>query len=213
MSFIFEEEIWMFLMGLLSSIPTMLFGLAGYVLSAVAVYSISRRRGLNKPWLAWIPVVNVWLLGSLSDQYQYVVNRRNHAKRKLLLVLGIVMNLLTVVVAVLAISMAGPVLFADFGPGHGMWAGLMGQAAGIAGAALPLAGVAIAYAVLRYMALYDLYKSMDPANCVLFLVLSICLTVTEPFFLFFNREKDKGMPPRKQETVYEAEPVGNKDYL
>ena len=56
----------------------------------------------------------------------------------------------------------------------------------------------IAYAVFRYMALYDIYKSLDPENCVLFLVLSILFGVTEPFFLFFSREKDGGMPPRKQ---------------
>lgn len=217
MAYVFEEEILMLLTGLLSSVPSMLFWIASYVLSAVAIYTISRRRGLNKPWLAWIPVVNVWLLGSLSDQYQYVVNRRNHSKRKVLLILSIVMHLLTAVILVLGISLAGTVLFGDYRPGNSVWAGLMGHAAGIAGMALPLAGAAIAYAVIRYMALYDLYKSLDPANCVLFLVLSICFSVTEPFFLFFSREKDKGMPPRKQEPVYEAEPVGNswenKDYL
>ena len=63
---------------------------------------------------------------------------------------------------------------------------------------LPLMGISIAYAVFRYMALYDIYKSLDPENCVLFLVLSILFGITEPFFLFFSREKDGGMPPRKQ---------------
>jgi len=52
------------------------------------------------------------------------------------------------------------------------------------------------------MALYDLYTSMDPANCVVFIVLSILINVTEPFFLFFNRNRDDGMPPRKQEPSY-----------
>ena len=66
---------------------------------------------------------------------------------------------------------------------------------------LPLIGISIAYAVFRYMALYDIYKSLDPANCVLFLVLSILFGVTEPFFLFFSRNKDDGMPPRKQPVV------------
>ena len=81
---------------------------------------------------------------------------------------------------------------------------------------LPLAAVTIALCVIRYMALYDVYRSLDPANAVLYLVLSILFSPTEPFFLFFNREKDQGMPPRKQRPVYEEpayrQPEPQQDY-
>ena len=73
------------------------------------------------------------------------------------------------------------------------------------GLCLPMAGIAIAAAVVRYIAMYDIYTSCDPQNNILFLVLSILFSVTEPFFLFFSRNKDGGMPPRKQEFHY-AEP-------
>ena len=56
-----EEELLMLLPGLISGVPSGLFSLAAYVLTALAIYTISRRRGLSKPWLAWIPVVNCWL--------------------------------------------------------------------------------------------------------------------------------------------------------
>jgi hypothetical protein len=75
----------------------------------------------------------------------------------------------------------------------------------------------IAMYVIRYMALYNVYRSLDPGNAVLFLVLSILFSPTEPFFLFFNREKDLGMPPRKQKPVYHQddsyETVENTEYL
>ena len=77
---------------------------------------------------------------------------------------------------------------------------------------LPLAAVTIALCVIRYMALYDVYRSLDPGNAVLYLVLSILFSPTEPFFLFFNREKDLGMPPRKHREVYEEPPVQNYEY-
>lgn len=48
------------------------------------------------------------------------------------------------------------------------------------------------------MALYDIYVSMDPGNSVLFTVLSILFRVTKPVFLFINRNKDGGMPPRRE---------------
>ena len=80
---------------------------------------------------------------------------------------------------------------------------VIGPALTLLGLGLPFAAVTIALCVIRYMALYDVYRSMDPANAVLYLVLSILFSPTEPFFLFFNREKDLGMPPRKQRPVYE----------
>lgn len=227
----FEEElIFGIVSGLISGFPSMLFGVAAYVLMALALQTIARRRGLNKPWLAWIPVANVWLLGSLSDQYCYVVKGENKSKRKWLLILSIVTAALTIAVVVLGIVVAaGAIHFMSYGASEQeLLSHIMGPVLGIAGIALVMSGVSIAYAVIRYMALYDLFKSMDPNNCVVFLVLSILFHI-EAFFLFFTRNKDGGMPPRRQAepvyTTYEQpqwqpqEPVQeyweaeNKDYL
>ena len=41
-------------------------GLLLYVLQAWSVYTIARRRGIRKPWLAWIPVAGVWTVGSIE---------------------------------------------------------------------------------------------------------------------------------------------------
>ena len=204
-----EEELFLLIPGLLSAIPSCLLGIAGYVLSALAIYVISRRRGLSKPWLAWIPVVNCWLLGSLSDQYQYVVRRENKSKRKILLALSIVMHLLSVLIFVQAAGAVTTVIFGSHHYQSGFTAEIWRPVMSILGLCLPLSGVAIAYAIIRYMALYDIYKSLDPNNCVLFLVLSVLFQITEPFFLFFNRNKDSGMPPRRPEPVY----AEDKDYL
>ena len=208
MSFYYEEDlIFGILSGLLTSIPSLAIGIASYVLTALAIQTMAQRRGLNNPWLAWVPVVNCWLLGSLSDQYRYVVKRENTSRRKWLLGLRIAAALLTIAIVVLVIVVAaGAIHIAGYGARHHeILSNIMGPVLAIAGVSLPLAGVSIAYAVIRYMALYDVYKSMDPANCVIFLVLSILFHVTEPFFLFFSRNKDGGMPPRRQpEPAYTA---------
>lgn len=203
-----EEEMLMLIPGLFSSIPTGLFSLASYILTAVALYAMASRRGLRKPWLAWIPVLNCWLLGSLSDQYQYVVKGQNRSKRKWLLVLSILNSALCLLLIILAVVAVGTLFMED--TTH-----LIGLAVAVLGLLVPLAGVSIAYMVIRYMALYDIYRSLDPDNSTLYLVMSILFNPTEPFFLFFNRDKDKGMPPRKQEPVLEAEPAswGDPEYL
>ena len=201
MGYVFEEELMMLIPGLLSVIPTSLFSIAAYVLTSLAIYAIARRRGLRKPWLAWIPVVNCWIIGCISDQYRYVVKGQYKSKRKILLILKLVS-----VIFVLAAVIAGGFLVADvvrtmmYGIRmEAVLSQILGPVLGIAGLVLPMFGLAIASAVIYFMALYDVFQSMDPANGVMFLVLSILFPVTEPFFLFFNREKDKGMPPRRPE--------------
>lgn len=202
-----EELIFGILSGLVSSVPSMLFGIASYVMTALALYTISQRRGLNKPWLAWVPVVNVWLLGSLSDQYRYVVKGENKSKRKWLLALTLIIwacALVMVVVAIISIvNIASGAMYGM--TEHQLIGDSLGLVIAILGVGLPVSAASIAYAVIRFMALYDVYKSLDPNNCVVFLVLSILFQVTEPFFLFFSRNKDNGMPPRKQaQPVYTA---------
>lgn len=200
----FEEELFMLIPALMSAVPSVLFGIASYVLSAMALYVIAGRRGIRNAWLSWIPVANCWILGSLSDQYQYVVKGQNRSKRKLMLVLNILVAVFTVMVSVLAaVTVAG--VFFSVNDAEMMRA-INGPLLAILGVALPLACVSIAYTVIRFMALFDVYRSLDPGNAVLFLVLSIFFGIVEPFFLFFNRNKDEGMPPRKRpESEYVPE--------
>ena len=65
-------------------------GIAAYVLLGLGLFALAKNRRIQNPWLAWIPVGNLWLLGCISDQYQYVVNGQVTNKRKALLVLNIV---------------------------------------------------------------------------------------------------------------------------
>ena len=193
-----ESGLWLILRSLFGM--PMLLSLVTYVLTALALYTIARRRGLKNPWLAWIPVADCWLLGSLSDQYRYVVKGEHRSKRKILLFFRIL-------ITIMWISLIGLLVNLCFHAVGGVFWGAMSdermfqilhQAMNLLVLCLPLMGISIAYAVFRYMALYDIYKSLDPENCVLFLVLSILFGITEPFFLFFSREKDGGMPPRQQ---------------
>lgn len=214
MGYVFEleEGLMMLAPGLISGIPTGLFRIAAYVLTSIAIYTISRRRGLNNPWLAWVPIINWWLLGSLSDQYQYVVKGQNTSRRKWLLGLSILKNLLVTGLFIFAIVIVGSALNAGLHGGFGRWdpMDLIAPVLTTLSLALPYAALVIAFGVIRFIALYDVYRSLDPNNAVLYLVLSILFRPTEPFFLFFNREKDLGMPPRKQKPVY-APPVYEQD--
>ncbi len=180
------------------SLCTNLLSIVSYVLFSLGLYTVAKRRMINHPWLSWIPVANIWILGSLSDQYRYVVRGQNKSKRKVLLTLKIVAVALSVVIVVVCL---GAVFNLAAGAVYGMdeeqlFREVFSMLFGVGGLALVILPVTVVLAVFRYMALYDLYLSFDPENAVLFLVLSIIFAVTEPFFIFFNRQKDRGMPPR-----------------
>jgi hypothetical protein len=183
------------------------FSVAKYVLHALGLYVVAKRRGIRNPWLSWIPIAEAWILGSLSDQYQYVKKGKIRNRRKVLLGLeiGTVVSLLVILGSI--ISMAGSEFYAGAGDmllGASLATLLLGYFA--------LFIVAVVAAVFLYIAYYDYFVSCEPNNAVLYLVLSILIPVTLPFFIFFSRKKDLGMPPKKQpqppviETVA-AEPM------
>ena len=43
--------------------------IADYIMSSLALYRLASRRGISKPWLAWIPVANAWTIGAVVDEY------------------------------------------------------------------------------------------------------------------------------------------------
>lgn len=203
--------------GLLSNAFSSLLGIAVYVLTSLALYTIANRRGIKNAWLSWVPVINCWIIGSLSDQYRYVVKGEVKNKRKTLLILNIITWVISLAMIIIAIVMAvGAAGAAMSGVAEAvLMETVLGPVIAILGLCLPLMIVGITTVVIRYMAMYDIYTSCTPQNSVVFLVLSILFSVTEAFFLFFTRNKDDGMPPRKAEPVYEApqEPYSNTEYL
>ena len=181
-----------------------LLGIASYVLTALALYTMAQRRGIKNAWLSWVPVINCWIIGSLSDQYRYVVKGEIKNKRKTLLILNIINWVLVAVMVIGIVVMAVMGIRTAMGPySDDILGSVIGAVAGVALFSLPIVGISIALAVIRYMALYDIYTSCQPRNAVLFLVLSIIFRITEPFFLFLCRDKDEGMPPRRVEPRQE----------
>lgn len=198
-------------------------GVLVYVLQALALYTIAQRRGIKKPWLAWIPVVNVWILGSISDQYQYVVKRQVKNKRKALLGMNIAIAVLAVLLIaalvwlIVSLVMMG-VSMELFSSGNMPNGSLnptvldvltdeIGVLLLMCILALPLLVLSITQAVYTYMALYDVFRSCDPKNSTLYIVLSIVgnfmVEGVYCIFLMLCKDKDAGMPPRKPEPVPE----------
>lgn len=176
----------------------LIFGIVAYIFTAWGLYAIAHRRGLEKPWLAWVPVGQNWLLGSISDHYQLHTNYATKYKRTALLWLSIGALVLLVVSALFFIVAVKGFLEADYG--HWFVAewrpALQDLGKGAFLYALCLL-VSVICTVVQYVALYDLYRSCTPENAMVYLLLSILLGCCMPFLIFACREKEDGMtPPR-----------------
>lgn len=185
------------------------FAIACYIFRSLGLYAIAKRRGMYSPWLAWIPVGNLWILGSISDQYQYLAKGKVKKRRKVMLGLSVATLLLSLPVGIISGVMTA-----------------MGESALLGGMLLVLSIIAMAAlgitnVVFYYIALYDLYCSCAKSDGTLYLILSILFPVAEPFMVFACRNKDEGMPPRRvtpqpetvEATVVEEDEVTEEDFV
>lgn len=176
----------------------LLIGLALLVVRSFGLYVMAKRRGLRRPWLVWIPVAESWIIGSISDQYRYLVKGEYQSRRKILLGLAAANALLSISALIIVAATVGVVLPQAGNMSDGEMAEVLLSPVL---AVLILSGVLgvlqLAQYVLRQMCMYDLYCSCDPGSAVLYLVLGILVSFLEPVFVVANRKKEEGMPPRR----------------
>lgn len=178
-----------------------------YVLGSLGLYTIAKRRELNNAWMAWVPGLSLWILGSISDQYQYVAKDKVRNRRKWLIALTIAMIVLFIAVYVCMFVAYFQVIF-----DAAMYAEMDSMdnmdvmqilemvfkpfaATFIVLAAYVVLGIVVT--VLEYICYYHLFASCDPENKALFLILGIFMSFLLPIFTFVCRKKDLGMPPRR----------------
>ena len=180
-------------------------GIAMYILNALGLYTIAQRRGIKYPWMAWLPVTNMWVLGSISDQYRYVVHGQIRNRRKVLLGLMIGIVVMWLVLFLMYIGFAVNTIVQlpemDYTNEAQVMKYLSSSVLGAVVVVLVWWAIIAVTTVFQYICLYDLYASCNPDNKVLFLVLSILVNITMPFFVFACRKKDGGMPPRKDTVI------------
>ncbi len=184
-----------------------LVGITLYVFQSVGLYSIAKRRGIHHAWLAWIPLGVYWIIGSISDQYQYVARGQIKSRRKLMLTLSIVLLIAEIALLVLAAYLFSILVGLDIG-GVPTDMAMVAPAIGAVIAYLVMLVVAIVLTVFLYICLYNLYFSCNPNNATVYLVLGVLFNFLLPIFIFASRNQDLGMPPRRrpiQEPVWQPD--------
>lgn len=180
------------------------YAVVSYIFGSKGLYAIAVRRGIKNPWMAWIPVVQNWTLGCLSDQY---ATRKYGADPKLRIKL-----------LIFTIITQGGSVASSFGTSFSMNISLGELGGGYSVTDLPQEGqivlivllvflvliataalvISVIQTVYQYKAYYNLYASCRPEKAMLFLMLAI-FTPANPFLVYACRNDDAGLPPETQE--------------
>ena len=136
-------------------------GVAAYVLNAVGLYTMAKKRGIESPWLAWLPVGNQYILGALIGD-------------------RVTIGSCTILYARIFLPLLS-VLFA--------W--LVGIPAMLSGSGIfVIILVAVFVTIYQYASQYNLYRIYDADHRIIYLVLSLIFPLAMPIFVYYLRHRE-----------------------
>ena len=140
-----------------------------------AMGTIAKNCGIRHAWLTWIPCVNIWVQGSISDHWRMTARNQKKSGRRVMLAMRILQLLLW---AVFGCFVAGGIQDAiailEEGASQSI-AKLMVVYAIVDGLwfFFPALILGLVNHVRKQMALYDIFAAFAPEKRVLYLVLSV----------------------------------------
>lgn len=171
---------WMIMMIEFTIIAIVWIGM--YIFQSLGLYAIAKRRGMQYPGLAWVPVVQMYIQGGITDDYnQRFENKKTHYKH-ILLWLGAGYSVMYIIYLANYMQLITSI-FTGYNSGD------FRILFSLLAVSLLFSAVGITYLVFKFIALHKLYKSCTK-NYVVLLVLSIIFNVVEPFAIFAIRNND-----------------------
>ena len=180
-------------------------GIAIYLLESISVYKMAKSAEIKNPWLAFIPVANDWVFGTLAEKYKKKNGTKSARFSIILPVLeGIVLIetiALTIFTVISVKEITGYALdavntSAEMAPEQFM------SLIPVIILYFALMAVAIAYAVVFFIALWRVYSSFDKSNATLYIVLSIIFTISVPIILFIIRNRKPEFDPHNNTPYF-----------
>ena len=176
--------------------------LANYIMTAIGLQAIAKRRGVNYPWLAWIPYANYWLIGSIADDYD---NRNGLKKRwsKILLGLliaygaGLVLYFVSIIVFFIQTTLMG-INESD------ITAGFIGTFLFLYIVLIIFMVIATILSVIYYICMYKIFESTVPDKSVKYLILSLVVPLASGICILKCRDKGYSLESDKPETREQA---------
>jgi len=59
------------IVSLIFTVIGVVLGIAAYILTALGLYAIAKNRGMENPWLAWIPIAQFYIIGAIVKELKF----------------------------------------------------------------------------------------------------------------------------------------------
>lgn len=172
-------------------------GIADYVVSSLGVYKLASKRQIEKPWWAWVPVVNDLLLGKITED----CDARNGRKCKwstVMLVLSLIsvcgVILFFAVYFIMIFTVMAQTIAANGDPTGAVWAMFVI----IFIVAIILGLGAAAYAACRYVCIYKVFEAIAPEKTLKYFLLAILVPLAYGILLMKCCKKGSVEPMEEQ---------------
>lgn len=166
--------------------------IALFVLQGLGLFEMSKSLNLKNPWLSFIPIVWVFSLGRVGQQYVKQDGKQSAKFGKIMLILQIATIILSLIfMVVFVFAMISIIKNANMAVEEemAMTLKMFSSFIWVIMAYFILLAVAITFKVLYYIALWRTFSIFDYHNATLYTVLSIFFSFLSPIFLFIVRKK------------------------
>ncbi len=159
--------------------------ITSYILQSLALYRMAKNRGLRYPGLAWVPVVNVWTMGSIVDHHSRLkgIDRK---WRVLLLTLGIISAVAIMLYIIVSFMMGAAMVFG----GRSMALMLILLIPVLLIYALSTA----AQSLCTIVCTYKIFEELTPTKAIKYLLLTILVPLGGPICLLISSKSMIGVP-------------------
>lgn len=154
-----------------------------FIIQAVGLYNISKKRGMKNSFLSFIPVASCYIAGNIADNINSCIG-----KKTMMRLLFPLANAIFLVGTVISFSQLSGEMFS----------GIMTATDDMAifETMMPLLAITgitsllnLAYMITKLITLYRIFADYVPNNAVLYMVLSIFFQFLTPFFILSIRNK------------------------
>lgn len=203
----------------------MLFSLLSYVISGVSLLKISKKLGVEKGWLGFVPMANYWLLGKLAEEdgKRYHPEKKPKKWSKIYLTVGIVYLVLALLLssAFLVFSVVGSLGAAQSGSAAAAEMGILRGVVQLVYEAVLMA-MAVVIMVVGYVVFYKVYHAMAGESATWMIVLTILVPVSQLVLLLvlaFSKKYPVAVPTPSEvvfvgddQTLSEKQPIGSDSF-
>lgn len=167
------------------SLFAMAFAVVTYIFEAKALSTMARSRGIAHPGLAWVPIANYWVMGSIADDYDARVGIDKKWRSRLL-----TLSIITLVVALVftAAICVRAIILAESGMLDDSAESILSFYAETSVFSLPMAALTTFFSIWEYIVIFKIFRSCRGQRIgLIFFAISLVASVAFPFLLFACR--------------------------